>query len=508
MGWSAAVPVAQQEGEMMQQPGLQTLRISEVVGMLGRRWLVILVTVVCCLALGLALGLTSPKTYTATASLTVSPITTNPFSSAAVNQQINITTERAILSSGEVASIAAKELGEKVTPGTLQSNTETAAPSGSQILEVSVTLPNAKKAADQANALAKAYLQFRSQGAAEVAAGYIKQIDVRIKGLTVQRDLTDSQLQQLQDLKQQRTSLTLAPASPGRVIGYAALPTTSSSMDAPVFIMAGAMGGLLLGMGLALLRERSDPRVRYAVRQSALFENELVMLNDEDQESVRWLVRTIRRAGPKASRGSTTFVGIIALPGSGPAGLPTLLAELTRAHKLDATAINGSGVSPEAVDAGWPVRSSTGRWENQDIVYVEINEAVSGTRLADLADRMDFILVAAGKSTLQKRLRRTLKLIHAITADRVTPVFYSPCPRRRKQVGAMQTPAVVRSGRDPRTDEEGTTLLVEEQRAAPVRENEHGKRGSQPLLAGDLKTMNTNEADPSVLVPQQDERGE
>lgn len=428
----------------MQQVKPATLGLIELVGILQRRWTVILATVVVCGLGGIVLGLVAPKTYTATASLTVSPITTDPFSSAAVNQQINITTERAILSSGEVAALAAKELGEEASPGSLQRNATTAAPSGSQILEVSVTLPNAQKAADQANALANAYLQFRSLGASEVAAGYIKQIDDRIKGLDQENVLTPSQVQQLQDLQQQRNALTLASASPGRVIGYATPSAYPSSMGVLVFTVAGIAAGLLLGAALAMLRERMDPRIRSAARLRKYFHNQVVVLGDKDQESVRWIVRIVRKAGPRTTSDRTIFVGVIALPGGGPVGLTTWMARLTRAHNLDVITVWGSNISAEAVDLGWPDRGTPSEMTMNDVVYVAIDESLSGTRIADLAERMDYLVVTAGRVTRISRINDTLALINgSIPTARITPVYHLPSRSQRKRHGKVHSPVVV-----------------------------------------------------------------
>lgn len=491
----------------MQQGKVTTVKLLDFLRMLAHRWRVVLATAMVCVVSGMALGMSAPKTYTATASLTVSPITTNPFSSAAVNQQINITTERAILSSGEVAAIAAKELGEKVSPGSLQSNAETAAPSGSQILEVSVTLPDPQKAADQANALAKAYLQFRSQGAAEVAAGYIKQLNASIDGLNAKSKLTDSQVQQLQDLIQQRTSLTLASASPGRIIGYASAPDGPSSMGVMVFLTAGAVGGLLLGLTLALLRERTDPKVRTAARLGSLFEKDLVILDDQDHESVRWLVRTVRQTGPKQAENPTIFVGIIALPGSGPVGLATWLAGLTRAHKLDVIAVWGAGVSAKAVDLGWPDRNISSKWEKHDVVYVEIDEKLSGTRLADLVDRLDVVFVSAGSRTLLKRLRVTQSLICGVPPDRVTPIYYAPSRGRRKSHSGGNAPNFATSGWEQPQDFDsgGKDQSASEDTFLQKPLPDAVSSGTAAKSASKIKTAQVTA--PSVLVPHRSKKG-
>ena len=412
-----------------------SMSISELMRKLLRRWPIILVTIAVCSGLGAAMSVVTPGNYTATANLTVSPITTNPFSSAAVNQQINITTERAILASGEVAAIAAKELGEKVSSGTLQNSSETAAPSGSQILQVSVTLPDAAKAADQANALAEAYLQFRSQGAADVAAGFIEQLDGRIKNFEKLPALTEGQRQQLEDLQLQRTSLNLASTNPGRVIGYATEPTDKSSMGWAVFLTAGVVGGVLLGLALALIRDITDTRVRNAARQSELFSNDLVVLKGGEQESLRWLVRSIRLAGGQGTGEETTFVGVISLPGSGPGRLVGLLAKFANRHGLQTSIVLERDVSADAVDLGWPREWAGDYRTKRGVVFVEMGTTLSASRIADLSGRMEVVVIVAGRTTDLARLKRTIILTQTVPEDRIVPVFYEPEQRNRGQRG-------------------------------------------------------------------------
>lgn len=412
-----------------------SMSISDLLRKLLRRWPIIIVTIAVCAGLGAAMAVVAPGMYTATASLTVSPITTNPFSSAAVNQQINITTERAILASGEVAAIAAAELGEKVSSGTLQNSSETAAPSGSQILQVSVTLPDAAKAANQANALAEAYLQFRSQGAADVAAGFIEQLDGRIKNFEKLPSLTEGQRQQLEDLQLQRTSLNLASTNPGRVIGYATKPSSQSSMGWAVFLTSGIVGGILLGLALALVREISDPRVRNAARQRELFSSDVVVLRGEQQESLRWLVRTIRLVTAQDPQEETTFVGVINLPGSGPARLPSFLARLTKRHGLETSIVWERDISADEVDLGWPRRGTDDHREGYDMVFVETGLSLSPSRVADLSNRMDVVVIVVGRTTRLARLKRTITLTRGVPEDRIIPVFYAPDKASRSQRG-------------------------------------------------------------------------
>lgn len=94
----------------------RTVRLSDVVVRLRRRLVVVLATTALAVAAGAALGATWPATYSATAVVTVSPITSTPFSSTPINQQVNITTERAVVLSSEVAQLAAASYGAPLDP--------------------------------------------------------------------------------------------------------------------------------------------------------------------------------------------------------------------------------------------------------------------------------------------------------------------------------------------------------------------------------------------------------
>jgi capsular polysaccharide biosynthesis protein len=186
-----------------------TVRLRELAAQVSRRWVVLIVSITLVTAASLGAGALVQKQYTAAASLTVSPLTTNPFSTAAINQQVNINTERAILKSKEVARLASEQLGTGADgPSALLRQVDVAAPSGSQVLEVSVTMPDPQKAADYANAMAAAYLKFRAEGAAEVASGYVATLSDEIARLSAIENPTDQQAQRLSDAIQQRQNLT------------------------------------------------------------------------------------------------------------------------------------------------------------------------------------------------------------------------------------------------------------------------------------------------------------
>ncbi|WP_087873033.1 YveK family protein [Arthrobacter globiformis] len=415
-----------------------TVRLRDLAGQVSRRWMLVAASIA--LATGASLGASTfvEKEYTAVASLAVSPLTTNPFSSAAVNQQINIITERAILESSEVARIASKELGVgAVAPHILLKQVDVAAPSGSQVLEVSVTAPDPQDAADYANAMAAAYLQFRAEGAADVASGYVKSLDREIARLTAIKNPTAQQGQQLSDAVQQRQNFILVADSPGRIIGVASAPAEPSSLSQRTFLIAGLAGGLLVGIVAALLRERLDTRVRRCSRLSeACSAPALKVADRDDAEGMRWVLRSVT-AAPAASASGPLIISTMPVAGKGrsPRDFVDGLAGVARAAGLAVLVLRPADIDPAMIDQGWP-GTAPEIWSQTDLVILESDHRLKGARRARLADHLDAaVVLATAKSSL-----KDLKRLHSDLGEskaRQVPVLLG----KRFDDGGTQDPA-------------------------------------------------------------------
>ncbi|MCQ1951060.1 Wzz/FepE/Etk N-terminal domain-containing protein [Arthrobacter sp. zg-Y859] len=237
---------------------VSVIELRVIVGVIMRRWLLIVTMALLFGAAGLVLGAAVPVTYSAGASLTVAPLTTSPFASSAP-QQVNMATEREVMASREVAQTAAESLDD-VTVDELMEQTSVAAPTGSQVLKVSVRDADARTAADRANALAQAYLDFRRAGAGEIAAGQIELLNQQVAELTSADSLSEAERDELSALHEQLTELSLVGEIPGRVISSAAVPTAPASPGVMVYTTAGVALGLLVGCTLALAGARSSRR--------------------------------------------------------------------------------------------------------------------------------------------------------------------------------------------------------------------------------------------------------
>ncbi|MEW1949009.1 Wzz/FepE/Etk N-terminal domain-containing protein [Pseudarthrobacter sp902506025] len=420
-----------------------TVRLRELAAQVSRRWLILLVTVALAIAGSVAASSLVKQEYTATASLTVSPLTTNPFSTAAVNQQININTERAILESNEVARMAAEELGTGPAPNALLKRVDVAAPSGSQVLEVSVTMPNPQEAADYANAMAGAYLRFRAKGASDLAAGYITALNEEIARLSAIPNPTEQQAQRLSEASQQRQNFALVADSPGRIIGVANPPSQPSSLSPLSFLVAGLIGGILLGIAAALMRERLDGRVRTLNRLAETSSAPALKVTDgDDAEGIRWVFRSLTPA-LDARESGPALVGLMSAFGKAPCPpkFTDGLAEVARAAGLSVLVVRPADIYPAKIDQGWPGSALQG-WQHRDLVLFETDQQLTGARRAALADHLDAVVMLTYSGSKLKDLQQLDADLEGSTAIRVRVLLgnaFNGKQREERQAGSLLT---------------------------------------------------------------------
>ncbi|MDR6906554.1 uncharacterized protein involved in exopolysaccharide biosynthesis [Agromyces sp. 3263] len=221
--------------------------------------------------LGLALGLLWPDRYTATASVTVESITIGE-----QTQDVNMETQRLVARSTEVLSIAAENVDD-VSVAQLRGALQVNVPRGSQVLEFIVTAPSAEAAAEQANAIAEAYLEQRTAAVEEriteasaTLTSTADELAAQAAGLAPddpRRISLESQVQALQD---QRAVLIATSFDAGALIDPAVAPTDTDKPKLYVFVAAGFFLGLFLGAFVALIRDRLARRGERAAEDVGL----------------------------------------------------------------------------------------------------------------------------------------------------------------------------------------------------------------------------------------------
>jgi Mrp family chromosome partitioning ATPase len=197
------------------------------------------------------------------------------------NQLFNMETEAAVAGSPAVAEIALRDSAvdaddETVLLGGLQVET-----GGTQILSLSYTGPDPAEARDRVRALAGAYLQYRLdqiEAATEPLQDEFVDVQEELERVRDEMGETDNprRLAQLQSRAQHLGSLlvsleerlgralpgALTTASVGDILQPATFPTERSGPNIRRNLLLALVVGLLLGVGVAMLRETIEDRVR------------------------------------------------------------------------------------------------------------------------------------------------------------------------------------------------------------------------------------------------------
>jgi capsular polysaccharide biosynthesis protein/MinD-like ATPase involved in chromosome partitioning or flagellar assembly len=236
----------------------------------------------------------APKTYTASASVYVTPTAAGQGNNQLANGRtsgatVNLDTEAVVVKSTQVAQIAAKTLHSPLSPAALATQVTVAVPPNSEVLQISCNASKPLAAADCAQAFAKAYLQNRNTQSAHSISTQLAALQSKVgalqktaAGLSAQiaslpsnspsRASAQTQLNadnnELTQFSSQVAALTSAAAanSGGSIIGDA-VPPAVSSPTAPkkkIVLPSGLVAGLVIGLALAFARDRRDKRIRGA----------------------------------------------------------------------------------------------------------------------------------------------------------------------------------------------------------------------------------------------------
>jgi len=238
------------------------------------------------LLIGLCLFLAIPAPYKATTSLLLTPetISGEPAGSPIAN-------EVAIAESSTVAELAMEQLGlQQSVSSFLKAYTVTAVTD--RIIDITVTAPTPGAAVTQANALATQFLRFRADvatAALTLTSASLSQQIAQLKANSVNKEISRLQAQtvsptqqaKLRKLRaepaalaltalQEATSSTVAAAQVkteevvhgSQVLNAASLNSTSQLRRFAEYVGIGLLAGLVLGIGIALVRELLSDRLR------------------------------------------------------------------------------------------------------------------------------------------------------------------------------------------------------------------------------------------------------
>ncbi|MCO6006748.1 Wzz/FepE/Etk N-terminal domain-containing protein [Actinoallomurus purpureus] len=240
--------------------------------MLKRRWWVVVAAAALGVALAALLVVVMPKTYSAFTVVNVTATKLDSSTQSGKQQDINLQTEAQRVRSYDVAERVARDLHTKDTPTALSASVSVNVPNDSTVIYITVDASNAEASRSRAHAFAQAYLDDRRDSATSVLMTQMAALERQINSLSkqlrtmtdkVQKNLVVAQMQALNN-KTSDLRVLAANVSPGEIITDARLPTSPSDPSLMRYLPSGLVGGLLLGVVLAILLDRTDKRVRTA----------------------------------------------------------------------------------------------------------------------------------------------------------------------------------------------------------------------------------------------------
>ena len=257
---------------------------------LRRQWLAIVGGVVLgALAAGTFLVII-PSTATATADVTINIISTEPFNaSKQASGLLDGTTETQIATSYSVAKDAAKQIGSGVTAAEVRRNVEIDAVTGASVVHIAFTSPTASGAHIGADAIADAYLAYRTAQAQTKLNAILQGIEARRTELGA--DLADANsrisssvprsaeanqatsdsdliLIELNTLLTQKSVLSQIDTAGGSILTTASQNDIAMNPDTTQTLGAGLLAGGVLGLIAAFAINPRDRRMRNALEVS------------------------------------------------------------------------------------------------------------------------------------------------------------------------------------------------------------------------------------------------
>jgi polysaccharide biosynthesis transport protein len=242
----------------------QPYRMAEVGGVGGallRRWWIVLGLAIVCGGIAFALTARQPKQYQATAELVFRP---SQLELSLFNGTVNggtgdatrdSATDVLLASTSEVADRAAASLGGGLTGGAVRSHVTVASAGQSNVVNITATDSQPARAAELANAWARAFVSYRTATERTEIDQATHQLRAQLAGMTraERNSFTGETLgQRLQDLGLLRT----VNSGGAQIIQTASAPSSPSGPKTTRNTLLAAAVGLLLGVAVAILVDR------------------------------------------------------------------------------------------------------------------------------------------------------------------------------------------------------------------------------------------------------------
>jgi Mrp family chromosome partitioning ATPase/capsular polysaccharide biosynthesis protein len=265
------------------EPSRPSSDLSHYLGAFRRHWWIALVATGAGLGGGAVLTQAMPKVYESSASVLVESVGQDTNAEGGRTKgTVNLDTEAQLVGSGAVAVKATTLLRSDMSPIELAKSVSVQVPANTTVLVITFKADDPREAQAGSHAFAEAYLRNREETARAQLDKRIRSLNLKVRQLTTvltginaklavaaKGSSTESNLQSLRNNSQNQLNsltgrlneLTTTMVGGGSIISDSRLPEEPTSPNAWLNIGTGGMLGLLLGLGLAYLRERFDRRL-------------------------------------------------------------------------------------------------------------------------------------------------------------------------------------------------------------------------------------------------------
>jgi capsular polysaccharide biosynthesis protein len=279
---------------MATSSGTDSFELGDYLGMLRRRWLIVVALTCVGIVLAGAYYKTARKSYTATAAVYVNATATNNNATfGRTSGPVNMDNEAQIAQSEIVAAIAARRMHSTLPLQTLAKQISVAVPANTTVLDISCKGRPRAAVPTCANDFAAAYLSVRQSETSATISSALSALQSKARTLTDQVSRLRAEIAALPSSSPKKTTANLelnaansqlaavdtqvnqlvpelsslqAPGNTlaGHVITPAILPTSPTSPRALLLLPSGLLAGLLIGLIVAFIAERRDNRIHNA----------------------------------------------------------------------------------------------------------------------------------------------------------------------------------------------------------------------------------------------------
>ena len=395
-----------------------------------RQFLIIVACVVLGVLLGYGASVARPGSYVATATVLINPLSGNPYSPGVSGQDslVSIQTESKVASSDSVSALVAKQLGNGADLGQLEKGVAVSVPPNTQVIEVSFASSDAAFAQKAAQAYVESFLDYRIERAQAVNASQVVSLKNQQGAVKRQLDTARAKLEsaggsspyyealiktlnsQIVSLQTQINALDAQKSDAGRVISPASTPGKTSGIGRPLYLVGGAIFGLVAGVAIALARQRRDDRVLHADEIEAAGIPVIADLG-RTRERAAEAIRLIRARTQGTTKRPTVVVVGPTRAGSARTQIAAHLAEslanvgrsVVFADLVEDSSASGAGVARRGfTDLLTGDRSTLAEL----LVEADVNLTVLPKGRADLADAIEFLDAARLRKLIAELPRR------------------------------------------------------------------------------------------------------